>query len=105
MANKITRPKSGPYKGSAAPQSPRTFEDWQAEQALDQRTPEQRGITVGSPVRWRHRNGHVIVTERATVLAISDNTLTLLVKDVKTRTCKAHVREIISGPAEHLMSG
>jgi hypothetical protein len=98
-----SRPWSSTLKGGEPP-APRTFEDWQAEQALDMRTPEQRGISVGSPVMWRRRNGRVIVTERATVIAISDNTLTLLVKDVQERTCDVNVREIASGVAEHPLS-
>ena len=80
----------------------RTFEDWQAEQQLDQRTPAQRGISVGSSVMWRHRDRHVIVTDHATVTAISHDTLTLLVKDVQSRTCEVDIREIVNHALGHL---
>jgi hypothetical protein len=73
----------------------RTFEDWQAEQSKDARTPEERGIHIGSPVMWRHLQGHVIMTDRATVTAVTDNDLTLLVKDVQVHTCHAHIHEIV----------
>ena len=69
MSNKLARPKSGPLKSSPPPHGYRTFDDWQAEQEHDLRTPGQCSISVGSPVRWRRRNGRVIVTERAAVVA------------------------------------
>ena len=94
MAN--SRPKSIALQGGHQPRVYRTFEDWQAEQQHDVRTPEERGIHIGSSVMWRHRHERIIVTERATVVAISENTLTLEVKDVKTRTCSAQVWEIVS---------
>jgi hypothetical protein len=72
-----------------------TFEEWQTEQQRDARTPEQRGIKIGTSVLWRHRANLVIVTDRATVVAIQDNTLTLQVKDVETRICVADVHEIV----------
>jgi hypothetical protein len=78
-----------------------TFEDWQADQKADARTPEERGIHIGSPVMWRHRANRVITTERATVLAIELNTLTLQVKDVESRTCTADISEIVINPTEH----
>ena len=74
----------------------RTYEDWQAEQQADIRTPEERGIRIGSPVMWRHRTDRIITTERAIVLAIEDHTLTLQVKDVETRTCTVDIAEIVS---------
>ena len=73
----------------------RTFEDRQAEQRADVRTPEQRGIRVGPCVMWRYRANQVIITERAIVKAIDDQTLTLQVKDVQARTCSATVSEIV----------
>jgi hypothetical protein len=73
----------------------RTFEDWKADQERDTRTPEERGIRVGSSVMWRHKQDRVIVTDRALVLAISGDTLTLQVKDVQERTCSVHIREIV----------
>ncbi|BCX05688.1 MAG: hypothetical protein KatS3mg053_3626 [Candidatus Roseilinea sp.] len=80
---------------SAQPRVYRTFEDWQAEQLRDKRTPEERGIHIGSSVMWRHRDNGIIVTDRATVIAISGNTITLRVKDVQERTCQADVAEIV----------
>jgi hypothetical protein len=80
----------------------RTFEDWQAEQLLDQRTPAERGIQVGSPVMWRHLHKKVIVTDRAIVLAIVEDTLTIRVKDVKERTCIIHVREVVNRTDDRL---
>jgi hypothetical protein len=103
MTDQSARPKSGWFKRAPLPPVQRSFEDWQAEQANDLRTPGQRGIGVGSPVQWRRRSGRVVVTERATVVAISDNTLTLLVKDVQARTCDVNVREIVSSTTEHLL--
>jgi hypothetical protein len=91
-----SRCKSIVLNNSANPRIYRTFQDWQAEQLLDVRTPEQRGISVGSPVMWRYMHNRVIVTDRATVVAIAGDTLTLLVKDVRDRTCNAHIREIVN---------
>lgn len=102
MTSKNTRPKTGYYRSNQTARDKPTFEEWQTAQAADVRTPEQRGIGVGSSVMWRRRNGNVIVTERAIVVAIAESTLTLLVKDVEARTCQAHVREIVSTPAEHM---
>lgn len=79
----------------------RTFEDWEADQKTDLRTAEQRGITVGAPVMWRHRNNNVIMTERAVVIAVDENKLTLQVKDVETRTCSADVNEIVTNQFGH----
>jgi hypothetical protein len=95
MNNSRPRNKSIALKGSPQARVYRTFEDWQAEQQADLRTPEQRGIRIGSPVMWRHRANQVIVTERAIVAAIDDQMLTLHVKDVETRTCNARVSEIV----------
>ena len=100
MSNSYPRRKSIALAGNARVY--RTFEDWQAEQQLDQRTPAERGISVGSLVMWRHRDGNVIVTDHATVTAISQNTLTLLVKDVRARTCKVDIREIVNHALAHL---
>ena len=82
----------------------RTFEDWQADQQADARTPEERGIHIGSPVMWRHRANRIITTERAVVLAIEANTLTLQVKDVESRTCTADISEIVINNTEHSSS-
>lgn len=82
---------------SAQPRVYRTFEDWQAEQLRDKRTPEERGIHVGSSVMWRHKDNGIILTDRATATAISGNTITLRVKDVQERTCQADLTEIVVG--------
>ena len=73
-----------------------TFAEWQAKQQLDLRTPEQRGISVGSPVMWRFMHNNVIITDRAIVLAISGDTLTLRIRDVQDRTGSADVHEIVN---------
>jgi hypothetical protein len=78
----------------------RTFEDWESEQQRDTRTPEERGIRIGSSVMWRHKQGTVIITDRATVTAIAGNMLTLVIKDVKERTCTVDVREVVSNDNE-----
>ncbi len=88
------RPKSIVLKSGYQPRVYRTYEDWLATQKLDKRTPDERGIRVGSPVMWRHKHNGIIISDRVTVLAISDNTLTVSVKDVKERTCKIHVDEV-----------
>jgi hypothetical protein len=98
---KKQRNQSIALKGSPHVQVYRSFEDWQAEQQADLRTPAQRGIQVGSAVMWRYRANKVIVTERAIVVAIEDQTLVLQVKDVEARTCSAHVNEIVSSPFGH----
>jgi hypothetical protein len=83
--------------GKRAPERTyRTFEEWQAEQLLDLRSPTERGIMIGTPVMWRHKDANVIVTDRAIVTAMSGDMLTLLVKDVRERTCDAHIREIVN---------
>ncbi|MCL4505805.1 MAG: hypothetical protein M1434_09890 [Chloroflexi bacterium] len=102
MNNVKARPRSIALKGSPQLRVYRSFEDWEAEQRLDLRTPEQRGIGVGSPVMWRHRNGRIIITERAIVTAVHNNELTLQVKDVETRICSADVGEIVSNQFGHL---
>jgi hypothetical protein len=102
MNNSRAQPKSIGLKGSPQLRVYRTFEDWQAEQQADLRTPEQRGIHVGSPVMWRHRTNQIIVTERAIVMAVDDNTLTLQVKDVETRTCSVDIGEIVNSQFGHL---
>jgi hypothetical protein len=95
----VRRPqKSIGLAGSPTVRVYSTFEDWQAEQRADLRSPEQRGIHVGSPVMWRYRANGVIVTERAVVTAIDAQVLTLQVKDVEARTCSVPVDEIVSSP-------
>ncbi len=93
------KPRPKPSETAAdPPQQPhRTFDDWQADQQRDMRTPAQRGIEVGAPVMWRYRKGRVIVTERATVTAISGNTLTIRVKGAEEHTCDVPLQEIVSG--------
>src|SRR6266542_3000817 len=90
------KPKSDDDAANNQGRTRRTFDDWQADQQSDSRTPAQRGIEVGAPVMWRYRNGRVIITERATVTAISGNTLTLRVKGVEERTCDVPLNEIVS---------
>ncbi len=91
-----TRPKSIALN-NAQPRIYRTFEDWQADQLRDTRTPEERGINVGGSVMWRHRTqGNIIITDRALVLAISGNNITVQVKDVREHTHQVHVNEIVS---------
>lgn len=90
---------------SAQPRIYRTFEDWQAEQLRDKRTPEERGIRVGSSVMWRHKENGIIVTDRATVTAIAGNTITLQVKDVRERTCQADINEIVSNDDDKTGAG
>ncbi len=80
----------------------RTFEDWQAAQEKDQRTPGERGIKVGALVMWRHRDGSIISTDRATVIAIVENTLTIQVKDVELRTCDVNIHEIVNTEDDRL---
>lgn len=90
-----SRSKSIALNG-AQPRVYRTYEDWKSEQERDSRTPEERGIRVGSSVMWRHMHNGIIVTDRALVLAIADATLTLQVKDVTEKICEAHISEIVS---------
>jgi hypothetical protein len=78
----------------------RSYADWQAEQARDERTPAERGIQVGGSVMWRHERNNVIVTDRAIVTAIDGHTLTITVKDVKDYTKKIHVREVVDNRAD-----
>ncbi len=98
-----SRVKSTDPKATPQPRTYRTFEDWQAEQQRDTRSPEQRGIHVGSAVMWRHRQDRVIATERATVVAIADNILTIQVKDVEMRTCNVDIHEIVNNEDDHRM--
>ncbi len=97
-----TRPRSIVLKGGHQPRIYRTYEDWQAQQQNDTRTAEQRGIRVGSPVMWRHKHNDIIITDRATVLSISNETVTLKVKDVHDRTCNAHISAIVSSEDDRL---
>jgi hypothetical protein len=94
-------PQQNQPTGNLQTRPSRTYEDWQADQQADVRTPEERGIRIGSTVMWRHRVDRIITTERATVLAIETNTLTLQVKDVQPRTCTADVSEIVDNISEH----
>ena len=96
------RRKSIVLGGAASQRVYRTFEDWQAEQLLDLRTPAERGIQIGSPVMWRHRHKKVIVTDRAIVMEIDGNRLTIRVKDIEERTCRIHVREIVNRTDDRL---
>ena len=102
MNNTWPQRKSIALRGTPSTREYHTFEDWQTEQSLDARSAEERGIHVGSPVMWRHRHGRVITTDRATVIAVKDDQLTLLVKDVKTRTCHANIHEIVDNHLGHL---
>ena len=102
MNNTKPRPRSIALKGSPQLRVYRSFEDWESDQRADLRTPEQRGIGVGTPVMWRHRNDRVIITERAIVMAVDNDVLTLQVKDVETRICSANVNEIVSNQFGHL---
>ncbi len=79
-----------------------TFKEWQTKQSLDERTPEERGIRVGSAVMWRHMVNNVIVTDRGTVLEIDGNTLTLQIKDSEIRTGNANIQEIVSSTEDRL---
>lgn len=88
--------KSIVLNSAAANRVFRTFSDWQAEQDADKRSPEERGIAIGSSVMWRYQRNNIIVTERAVVQAIDGDMLTLLVKDASERTCSVHVREIVN---------
>lgn len=97
---KSPRSKSIALGNGSQPRVYRTFEDWESEQKRDTRTPEERGIRVGSSVMWRHKHNGIIVTDRATVTAISNNKLTLLIKDVKERTSTVDVREVVSNDNE-----
>ncbi len=98
------RRKSIVLRGSQPPQIYRTYRDWQETQKRDTRTAHERGIQVGSPVLWRHKDKHIIVTDRALVTEISPSgkTLTLQVKGVKDSSVSVHVREIVIGEDTHL---
>ncbi len=90
------KPRSIVLNNRTAPRIHRTFSDWQNTQKEDLRTPAQRGISVGSPVMWRYMRNNIIVTDHAIVTAISGNTLTLKIKDVKERFESADIHEIVS---------
>lgn len=98
------RRKSIVLRGSQPPQIYRTYRDWQETQKRDNRTAHERGIQIGSPVLWRHKTKHIIVTDRAIVTAISPSgkTLTLQVKGVQDTSVSVHVREIVIGEDTHL---
>jgi hypothetical protein len=94
---KSPKPKSIALS-SSQPRVYRTFEDWQADQERDNRSPEERGIRgirVGSSVMWRHREDRIVYTDRATVLEISKDTLTILVKGQQERTLKVPLNSIV----------
>jgi hypothetical protein len=94
--NRSTKPKSIALSNNAQ-RVYRTYEDWESEQKRDTRSPEERGIKIGSSVMWRHRNAHgVIITDRAQVTAINDQHVTLQVKDVLEHTVEVHVNEIVT---------
>ena len=97
-----TRPKSIVLKNGAQPRVYQTFEEWQAIQERDTRTPGERGINIGSSVMWRHRSNGIISTDRATVLAVAENTLTIQIKDVETRTCDVNIHEIVSNDDDRM---
>ncbi len=96
------KPKSIVLRNGTTTRVYRTFEDWQAAQDLDKRTPEQRGIKVGGPVMWRHRNDGIITTDRATVVAITANIVTIRVSDVVVRTCDVDVCEIVNSDDDRM---
>ena len=96
------RRKSIVLGGAASQRIYRTFEDWQTEQSLDLRSPAERGIQVGSPVMWRHRHKNVIVTDRAIVMGIEGDQLTIRVKDIEEHTCDIHVREVVNRTDDRL---
>jgi hypothetical protein len=96
------RRKSIVLSSAASQRIYRTFEDWQADQALDLRTPAERGIQIGSPVMWRYRHEKVIVTDRAIVLEVNGDRLMVRVKDVKERTCDIHVQEVVNRTDDRL---
>lgn len=51
---------------------------------------------------WRYRDQKVIFTDRAIVLEITGDRLTIRVKDVKERTCDIHVREVVNRSDDRL---
>ena len=89
-------------KGGQQPRVYRTYEDWQAEQKRDTRTPSERGIRVGSAVMWRHKHNGIILSDRVTVLAINHNTLTVTVKDVQERTCDIDISEVVANDDDRM---
>ena len=89
------QPRSIALNSNAPQRVYRTFEDWESEQRRDTRTPEERGIQVGSSVMWRHRHNGIIMTDRAIVLAIANDMLTLQVKDVKEHKSTVPLHEIV----------
>lgn len=94
--NRSTKPKSIALSNNAQ-RVYRTYEDWESEQKRDTRSPEERGIKVGSSVMWRHRTSNgIIVTDRAQVTAINDERITLQVKDVRERSVEVHINEIVT---------
>lgn len=94
--NRSTKPKSIALSNNAQ-RVYRTYEDWESEQKRDTRSPEERGIKVGSSVMWRHRTANgVIVTDRAQVVAINEDRITLQVKDVREHSVEVHVNEIVT---------
>ncbi len=51
---------------------------------------------------WRYRNEKVIITDRAIVLEILGDQLTIRVKDIEERTCDIHVREVVNRTDDRL---
>ena len=99
---RTNRPKSIVLKGGQQPRVYRTYEDWLATQKQDKRTPTERGVRVGSAVLWRHKQNTIILSDRVTVLAIDGNTLTVIVKDVKERTCQIDISEVVANEDDRL---
>jgi hypothetical protein len=95
MTTQKYKPKSIVLNGSSQPRVFKTHADWEREQAEDKRTPEQRGIRIGSVVMWRHRSGHIILTDRAVVTAITGNNLTISVKGALEVKHTVPIREIV----------
>jgi hypothetical protein len=99
---RTSRPKSIVLKSNPQNRVYRTFEDWQAEQKLDTRTPQERGIRIGSAVMWRHRHNGLILSDRVTVMDIVDNTLTVTVKDVQERVCQIDISEVVANEDDRM---
>ena len=95
--------KSIALNSSAAERVYRTFEDWRAEQLRDSRNPAERGIKIGASVMRRYMRNHIIITDRATVLKIEGDMVTLRVKDAREHTCEVNVAEIVSDSEERVV--
>ncbi|NJM39345.1 MAG: hypothetical protein HC853_00530 [Anaerolineae bacterium] len=95
MTTRKYKPKSIVLNHSSQTRVFKTHADWEREQAEDKRTPEQRGIRIGSVVMWRHRSGHIILTDRAAVTAINGNDLTITVKGALAVEHTVPIQEIV----------